>query len=71
METRDRSAYSTRPQGCASEITDTRERMGLGRLNEEVRYACSRDFVDKTLGIPSTAGSNLICLRFTGSQSCW
>ena len=30
------------PYGCASEITDTRERMGLGRLNEEVRNACSR-----------------------------
>ena len=35
--------------------------MGLGRLNEEVRDACSRDYVDKTLCIPSTAGSNVIC----------
>ena len=43
--------------------------MGLGRLNEEVRDACSRDYVGKTTGIPSTTGSNVICLcavRFEG-----
>ena len=62
METRGCGAYSTCSQGCASEITDTRERMGLGRLNEEVRDACSRDYVYKAIGIPSAAGSNVLCV---------
>ena len=30
--------------------------MGLGRLTEEVRDACSRDYVCKTTGIPSATG---------------
>ena len=39
------------------------QRMGLGPSNEEARNACSRDQVCKTTGVPSTSGSNVICLR--------
>lgn len=45
--------------------------MGLGRLNEEVRDACSRDQVCKTTGIPSTAGSDVICLCAACFEGCW
>ena len=44
--------------------------MGLGRLNEEVRDACSRDYIGKTAGIPSTTGSNVIRLCSACFEGC-
>jgi hypothetical protein len=43
--------------------------MGLGRLNEEVRDACSRDYVYKAIGIPSVTGSNVLCFCSTCPES--